>query len=136
MAFAPGRGSSGTGDPRRILECANNKIHARRRVVAFHEHDERLEHARRDAGAVERLQSRERVALTGQVHSSLIGSDAFQEADTFGLTRSCTKHNFMVKNVTELPQIVHEAFYIASSGRPGEKGRLTRTSSPAPGALP
>jgi acetolactate synthase-1/2/3 large subunit len=59
------------------------------------------------------------VAITGQVHSSLIGSDAFQEADTFGLTRSCTKHNFMVKNVAELPQIVHEAFYIAASGRPG-----------------
>src|SRR5882672_3097033 len=59
------------------------------------------------------------VALTGQVHSSLIGSDAFQEADTFGLTRSCTKHNFMVKSVAELPQIVHEAFYIAASGRPG-----------------
>src|SRR5712691_876072 len=59
------------------------------------------------------------VALTGQVHSSLIGSDAFQEADTFGLTRSCTKHNFMVKTVAELPQIVHEAFYIAASGRPG-----------------
>src|SRR5258707_717540 len=59
------------------------------------------------------------VAITGQVHSSLIGSDAFQEADTFGLTRSCTKHNFMVKTVAELPQIVHEAFYIAASGRPG-----------------
>src|SRR2546430_16053824 len=59
------------------------------------------------------------VAITGQVHSSLIGSDAFQEADTFGITRSCTKHNFMVKNVADLPQIVHEAFYIASSGRPG-----------------
>src|SRR5438045_7522509 len=57
------------------------------------------------------------VAITGQVHSSLIGSDAFQEADTFGLTRSCTKHNFMVRNVAELPQIVHEAFYIASGGR-------------------
>src|SRR3954462_8331768 len=59
------------------------------------------------------------VAITGQVHSALIGSDAFQEADTFGITRSCTKHNFMVKNVAELPQIVHEAFYIAASGRPG-----------------
>jgi acetolactate synthase-1/2/3 large subunit len=59
------------------------------------------------------------VAITGQVTSKLIGSDAFQEADTFGITRSCTKHNFMVKNVAELPQIVHEAFYIASSGRPG-----------------
>src|SRR5712691_9341121 len=59
------------------------------------------------------------VAITGQVHSALIGSDAFQEADTFGITRSCTKHNFMVKTVAELPQIVHEAFYIAASGRPG-----------------
>src|SRR3984957_12561091 len=59
------------------------------------------------------------VALTGQVTSKLIGSDAFQEADTFGITRSATKHNFMVKNLQELPQIVHEAFYIAASGRPG-----------------
>src|SRR6058998_1360388 len=59
------------------------------------------------------------VAITGQVTSKLIGSDAFQEADTFGITRPCTKHNFMVKSVQELPQIVHEAFYIASSGRPG-----------------
>jgi len=59
------------------------------------------------------------VAITGQVHSKLIGSDAFQEADTFGITRSCTKHNYMVKNIDELPRIVHEAFYIASSGRPG-----------------
>ena len=59
------------------------------------------------------------VAITGQVHSKLIGSDAFQEADTFGITRSATKHNFMVKSLAELPQIVHEAFYIAASGRPG-----------------
>ena len=59
------------------------------------------------------------VALTGQVPTKLIGSDAFQEADTFGITRSCTKHNFMVKSLADLPQIVHEAFYIASSGRPG-----------------
>jgi acetolactate synthase I/II/III large subunit len=59
------------------------------------------------------------VAITGQVTSKLIGSDAFQEADTFGITRPATKHNFMVKNVQELPQIVHEAFYIAASGRPG-----------------
>src|ERR1700761_3917155 len=59
------------------------------------------------------------VAITGQVHSKLIGSDAFQEADTFGITRPATKHNFMVKNLRELPQIVHEAFYIAASGRPG-----------------
>jgi acetolactate synthase-1/2/3 large subunit len=59
------------------------------------------------------------VALTGQVHSKLIGSDAFQEADTFGITRSATKHNYMVKNLSELPAILHEAFYVAASGRPG-----------------
>jgi len=59
------------------------------------------------------------VAITGQVSTKLIGSDAFQEADTFGITRSCTKHNFLVKNIAELPQVIHEAFYIASSGRPG-----------------
>ena len=59
------------------------------------------------------------VAITGQVSTKLIGSDAFQEADTFGITRSCTKHNFLVKTVAELPQVIHEAFYIASSGRPG-----------------
>ena len=59
------------------------------------------------------------VAITGQVSSKLIGSDAFQEADTFGLTRPCTKHNFLVKKIEDLAQIVHEAFYIASSGRPG-----------------
>ena len=50
------------------------------------------------------------VAITGQDTSSLIGSDAFQEADTFGITRSATKHNFMVKNVKELAQTIHEAF--------------------------
>ncbi len=59
------------------------------------------------------------VALTGQVSTKLIGSDAFQEADTFGITRSCTKHNFLVKTIADLPQAIHEAFYIASSGRPG-----------------
>jgi acetolactate synthase-1/2/3 large subunit len=59
------------------------------------------------------------VAITGQVTSKLIGSDAFQEADTFGITRSCTKHNYMVKTLAELPQIIHEAFYLAASGRPG-----------------
>jgi len=59
------------------------------------------------------------VASTGQVTSKLIGTDAFQEADTFGITRSCTKHNFFVKTLADLPQIVHEAFYIAGTGRPG-----------------
>jgi acetolactate synthase-1/2/3 large subunit len=59
------------------------------------------------------------VAITGQVSTKLMGSDAFQEADTFGITRSATKHNFLVKNIADLPQVVHEAFYIAASGRPG-----------------
>ncbi|MBL0160505.1 MAG: biosynthetic-type acetolactate synthase large subunit [Bryobacterales bacterium] len=59
------------------------------------------------------------VALTGQVLSKLIGTDAFQEADTFGITRPCTKHNFLVKDIKDLAQTVHEAFYIASTGRPG-----------------
>ena len=59
------------------------------------------------------------VALTGQVSSSLIGSDAFQEADTFGITRSATKHNYMVRTLAELPQIIHEAFYLAGIGPPG-----------------
>lgn len=59
------------------------------------------------------------VALTGQVSTKLMGSDAFQEADTFGITRSATKHNFLIKDVHELPQVIHEAFYIAASGRPG-----------------
>ena len=59
------------------------------------------------------------VAITGQVSTKLIGSDAFQEADTFGITRSCTKHNFMVKKLADLPQAVHEAFHIAATERPG-----------------
>ena len=59
------------------------------------------------------------VAITGQVTSKLMGSDAFQEADTFGITRSATKHNFLVKNAADLPQVIHEAFYIAATGRPG-----------------
>jgi acetolactate synthase-1/2/3 large subunit len=59
------------------------------------------------------------VALTGQVSTKLIGSDAFQEADTFGISRSCTKHNYLVKKLEDLAQTIHEAFYLASSGRPG-----------------
>ncbi len=59
------------------------------------------------------------VAITGQVHSKLIGSDAFQEADTFGISRSCTKHNYLVKGIGDLPRVIHEAFYIAATGRPG-----------------
>ncbi|MBT5676859.1 MAG: acetolactate synthase 3 large subunit [Rhodospirillaceae bacterium] len=59
------------------------------------------------------------VCLTGQVPTHMIGNDAFQEADTVGITRPCTKHNYLVKTVEDLPRIIHEAFYIASAGRPG-----------------
>ena len=59
------------------------------------------------------------VVLTGQVPTHLIGNDAFQECDTVGITRPCTKHNWLVKNVNDLARILHEAFYIAKSGRPG-----------------
>jgi acetolactate synthase I/II/III large subunit len=59
------------------------------------------------------------VAITGQVPSHLIGTDAFQEADVVGITRSCTKHNFLVKSIQELPQVMRDAFFIARSGRPG-----------------
>ena len=59
------------------------------------------------------------VCITGQVPTHLIGSDAFQECDTVGITRHCTKHNYLVKRIEDLPRILHEAFYIASSGRPG-----------------
>lgn len=59
------------------------------------------------------------VVISGQVSMSLIGTDAFQEIDAVGITRSCTKHNFLVKDITELPKILKQAFYIAKSGRPG-----------------
>ena len=59
------------------------------------------------------------VVLTGQVPTHLIGNDAFQECDTVGITRPCTKHNWLVKNVNDLARILHEAFHIARSGRPG-----------------
>jgi acetolactate synthase I/II/III large subunit len=59
------------------------------------------------------------VCLTGQVPTHLIGNDAFQECDTVGITRPCTKHNWLVKNVNDLARIIHEAFQIARSGRPG-----------------
>jgi acetolactate synthase-1/2/3 large subunit len=59
------------------------------------------------------------VCLTGQVPTHLIGNDAFQEADTTGITRPCTKHNYLVKDVRELARTMHEAFYVAKSGRPG-----------------
>jgi acetolactate synthase I/II/III large subunit len=59
------------------------------------------------------------VCLTGQVPTHLIGNDAFQEADTTGITRPCTKHNYLVKDVNDLARVLHEAFYVAKSGRPG-----------------
>lgn len=59
------------------------------------------------------------VCITGQVPTSLIGSDAFQECDTVGITRPCTKHNWLVKDVNDLARIIHEAFRVAQSGRPG-----------------
>ena len=59
------------------------------------------------------------VVITGQVPTALIGTDAFQEADTVGITRHCSKHNYLVKDPARIGPIVHEAFYIATSGRPG-----------------
>ena len=59
------------------------------------------------------------VCITGQVPTHLIGNDAFQECDTVGITRPCTKHNWLVKSVNDLPRVLHEAFHIARSGRPG-----------------
>ena len=59
------------------------------------------------------------VVFAGQVDSKLIGNDAFQEADIVGMTRTCAKHNYLVKNVSDLPRIIKEAFHIAKTGRPG-----------------
>ena len=59
------------------------------------------------------------VCISGQVPTHLIGTDAFQECDTTGITRPCTKHNWLVKNVNDLSEIIHEAFKVATTGRPG-----------------
>jgi acetolactate synthase I/II/III large subunit len=59
------------------------------------------------------------VCISGQVPTHLIGTDAFQECDTTGITRPCTKHNWLVKDIKDLPRIMHEAFKVATSGRPG-----------------
>ncbi len=59
------------------------------------------------------------VCITGQVPTHLIGNDAFQECDTVGITRPCTKHNWLVRDVNDLARVLHEAFYVARSGRPG-----------------
>ena len=62
------------------------------------------------------------VCITGQVPTHMIGNDAFQECDTVGITRPCTKYNYLVKNIADLPRALHEAFYVAASGRPGPGG--------------
>jgi acetolactate synthase-1/2/3 large subunit len=59
------------------------------------------------------------VVITGQVATHLIGNDAFQECDTVGITRPCTKHNWLVRDVNDLARVIHEAFHVAKSGRPG-----------------
>ncbi len=59
------------------------------------------------------------VCISGQVPTHLIGTDAFQEADTVGITRACTKHNWLVKDPNDLAKVIHEAFHVATSGRPG-----------------
>src|ERR1700687_14634 len=59
------------------------------------------------------------VVITGQVPTHLIGNDAFQECDTVGITRPCTKHKYLVRDVNDLARVMHEAFYIAKAGRPG-----------------
>ena len=59
------------------------------------------------------------VCISGQVPTHLIGSDAFQECDTVGITRHCTKHNYLVRSIEDLPRVLHEAFYVAQNGRPG-----------------
>ncbi len=59
------------------------------------------------------------VCISGQVPTHLIGNDAFQECDTVGITRPCTKHNYLVKDVNDLARIMHEAFFVATNGRPG-----------------
>ncbi len=59
------------------------------------------------------------VCITGQVPTHLIGTDAFQECDTVGITRPCTKHNYLVRDINDLARVLHEAFYVAHNGRPG-----------------
>ena len=59
------------------------------------------------------------VCLTGQVPVQLIGTDAFQEADTVGISRHCTKHNYLIKQTDDVSRVIHEAFHVATTGRPG-----------------
>ena len=65
------------------------------------------------------MESTPLVCITGQVPTHLIGNDAFQECDTVGITRPCTKHNYLVRDVNDLARVLHEAFYVAANGRPG-----------------
>ncbi len=70
------------------------------------------------------------VCITGQVPTHLIGSDAFQECDTVGITRHCTKHNYLVRSIADLPRILHEAFYVAQPDAPARSSStFPRTSS-------
>ena len=79
------------------------------------------------------------VCITGQVPTHLIGNDAFQECDTVGITRPCTKHNYLVKSIDDLPRVLHEAFYVAAQrpARPGRgrhpEGRPVRQAAPTAG---
>ena len=66
-----------------------------------------------------RLDSIPLICITGQVPSSMIGTDAFQEVDTYGISIPITKHNYLVRDISELPQVISDAFRIAQSGRPG-----------------
>jgi acetolactate synthase-1/2/3 large subunit len=66
-----------------------------------------------------RLDSIPLVCITGQVPASMIGTDAFQEVDTYGISIPITKHNYLVRDIAELPQVISDAFRIAQSGRPG-----------------
>ena len=82
-----------------------------------------------------RLDSIPLVAITGQVAASLIGTDAFQEVDTYGMTVPITKHNFLVQSAADLLRIIPRAFTIAASGRPGRSGAANRISTPSPRVL-
>jgi acetolactate synthase-1/2/3 large subunit len=72
------------------------------------------------------------VCITGQVPTHLIGNDAFQECDTVGITRPCTKHNWLVKDVNDLARILHEAFYVATNGRPGPWWLISQRTCSSP----
>ena len=72
------------------------------------------------------------VCISGQVPTHLIGTDAFQECDTTGITRPCTKHNWLVKDINDLSNVMHEAFRVATTGRPGPVLICLLYTSPSP----